>query len=140
LEDLTKMGNRWDVLIETAGGRPVSELRHALTPRGTLVIVGGEGGGKWVGKAGRMLWAPAISPFVRQRLTTLSVKHNGADLVVLKDLIEAGKVMPVIGKTYQLREVPQAIRDLEQRRTRGKSVVRVFGEDNELASATSPGD
>jgi len=125
LEDFTKMGRCWDVVIETAGGRPVSELRQALTRRGTLVIVGGEGGGKWVGKAGRMVWAPALSPLVSQKLTTLAVKHNGADLAVLKDLIEAGKVMPVIGKTYELNEVPQAIRDLEQRRTQGKSVVKV---------------
>ena len=132
-EDFTKVGRRWDVIIETAGGHPVSELRKALTPRGTLVIVGGEGGGKWVGKAGRMVWAPALSPFVSQKLTTLSVKHNGVDLVVLKDLIEAGKVMPVIGKTYELREVPQAIRDLEQRRTRGKSIVRVSGKASALA-------
>jgi NADPH:quinone reductase-like Zn-dependent oxidoreductase len=125
LEDFTKMGRCWDVVVETAGGRPVSELRQALTRRGTLVIVGGEGGGKWVGKAGRMVWAPALSPFVSQKLTTLAVKHNGADLAVLKDLIEAGKVKPVIGKTYELNEVPQAIRDLEQRRTQGKSVVKV---------------
>jgi NADPH:quinone reductase-like Zn-dependent oxidoreductase len=125
LEDFTKMGRCWDIVVETAGGRPVSELRQALTRRGTLVIVGGEGGGKWVGKAGRMVWAPALSPFVSQKLTTLAVKHNGADLAVLKDLIEAGKVMPVIGKTYELNEVPQAIRDLEQRRTQGKSVVKV---------------
>jgi NADPH:quinone reductase-like Zn-dependent oxidoreductase len=89
------------------------------------VIVGGEGGGKWVGKAGRMVQAPMMSPFVKQKLTTLAVKHNGADLVVLKDLIEAGKVMPVIGRTYQLNQVPDAIRDLEQRRTQGKSVVVV---------------
>ena len=72
-----------------------------------------------------MVWAPALSPFVSQTLTTLAVKHNGADLVVLKDLIEAGKVTPVIGKTYELQEVPDAIRDLEQRRTQGKSVVIV---------------
>ena len=124
-DDFTTIGRQWDVIIETAGGRPVSELRHALAPRGTLVIVGGEGGGRWVGKAGRMVWAPALSPFVRQTLTTLAVKHNGADLVVLKDLIEEGKVTPVIGKTYQLGEVPDAIRDLEQRRTQGKSVVIV---------------
>ena len=124
-DDFTTMGRHWDVIIETAGGRPVSELRRTLTPRGTLVIVGGEGGGKWVGKAGRMVWAPALSPFVSQTLTTLAVKHNGADLVVLKDLVEAGKITPVIGKTYALQEVPDAIRDLEQRRTQGKSVVSV---------------
>jgi NADPH:quinone reductase-like Zn-dependent oxidoreductase len=127
-EDFTKMGRYWDVIIETAGGRPVSELRQALTRRGVLVIVGGEGGGKWVGKAGRMVWAPALSPFVSQKLATLAVKHNGADLIVLKDLIEAGKVTPVVGKTYQLSELPQAIRDLEQRRTQGKSVVKVYAE------------
>jgi NADPH:quinone reductase-like Zn-dependent oxidoreductase len=127
-EDFTKMGRYWDVIIETAGGRPVSELRQALTRRGVLVIVGGEGGGKWVGKAGRMVWAPALSPFVSQKLATLAVKHNGADLIVLKDLIEAEKVTPVVGKTYQLSEVPQAIRDLEQRRTQGKSVVKVYAE------------
>jgi NADPH:quinone reductase-like Zn-dependent oxidoreductase len=126
-EDFTTSGRRWDVIIETAGGRPVNELRHALAPRGTLVIVGGEGGGKWVGKAGRMVWGPALSPFVSQKLTTLAVKHNGADLVVLKDLIEAGKITPVIGGTYELREVPDAIRDLEQRRTQGKCVVIVRG-------------
>ena len=89
------------------------------------MIVGGEGGGKWVGKAGRMIQAPMLSPLVGQKLTTLAVKHNGADLVVLKDLIEAGDVTPFVGTTYQLSEVPAAIRDLEQRRTRGKSVVTV---------------
>jgi NADPH:quinone reductase-like Zn-dependent oxidoreductase len=126
-EDFTTSGRRWDVIIETAGGRPVNELRHALAPRGTLVVVGGEGGGKWVGKAGRMVWGPALSPFVSQKLTTLAVKHNGADLVVLKDLIEAGKITPVIGGSYELREGPDAIRDLEQRRTQGKCVVIVRG-------------
>lgn len=124
-EDFTKIGRHWDVIIETAGGRPVSELRQALNSRGTLVIVGGEGGGRWVGKAGRMVWAPALSPFVSQKLTTLAVKHNGADLIVLKDLIEAKKITPLIGRIYQLSEVPDAIRDLEERRTRGKSVVIV---------------
>ena len=124
-EDFVKMGRRWDLIVETAGARPISELRRALNPRGTLVIVGGEGGGKWVGKAGRMVQAPLMSLFVGQKLTTLVVKHNSADLVVLKDLIEAGKVTPTIGRTYQLSEVPEAIRDLGDRRTSGKSVVIV---------------
>lgn len=105
------------------GARAFSDLRAALTPKGTLVTVGGEGGRKWVGKAGRMVQAPMLSPFVSQKLTTLAVKHNGADLVAIKDLIEAGDVTPLVGKAYQLSEVPAAIRDLEQRRTRGKSVV-----------------
>jgi NADPH:quinone reductase-like Zn-dependent oxidoreductase len=125
LEDFTELGRHWDVIVETAGARPLAELRRALTPRGTLVIVGGEGGGKWLGKAGRMVQAPLMSPFISQRLTTMVVKHNGADLIVLKDLIEAGGVTPVIGKTYALSEVPDAIRDLEQRRTQGKLVVKI---------------
>ena len=66
-----------------------------------------------------------MSPFISQTRTLLALKHNGADLVVLKDLIETGKVVPVVGKTYQLSEVPDAIRDLEQGRTQGKSVVVV---------------
>ncbi len=122
-EDFAKLGRRWDLIVETAGAHPISELRRALTPKGTLVIVGGEGGGKWVGKAGRMVQAPIMSPFIGQTLRMLAVTHNGADLVVLKDLIEAGKVTPVIGRTYQLSEVPDAIRDLEHGRTQGKSVV-----------------
>ncbi len=122
-EDFTKLGRRWDLIVDTAGAHPISELRRALTPKGTLVIVGGEGGGKWVGKGSRMMQAPIMSLFIGQTLRMLAVKHNGADLVVLKDLIEAGKVSPVVGRTYQLSEVPDAIRDLEQGRTQGKSVV-----------------
>ena len=122
-EDFAKLGRGWDLIVETAGAHTISDLRRALTPGGTLVIVGGEGGGKWVGKAGRMVQAPIMSPFIGQTLRMLAVKHNGADLVVLKDLIEAGKVSPVVGRTYQLSEVPDAIRDLEQGRTQGKSVV-----------------
>ena len=124
-EDFTKSGRQWDLIVETAGARPISELRHGLTRQGTLVIVGGEGGGKWVGKAGRMVWAPMLSPFSSQTLTTLAVKHNGADLVVLKELIEAGKVTPVIGKTYPLVEVPQAMRDLKTAPGQGKVVISI---------------
>jgi NADPH:quinone reductase-like Zn-dependent oxidoreductase len=124
-EDFAKVGRYWDVIVETAGAHPLSDLRHALTPHGTLVIVGGEGGGKWLGKADRMVQAPLLSPFVSQELKVLAVKHNGADLDALRELIEAGKLSPVVGKSYQLNEVPQAIRDLEQRRTQGKSVVSI---------------
>lgn len=124
-EDFTQIGRRWDVIIETAGARPISELRRALTEKGTFVLVGGEGGGRWVGKAGRMVEAPMISPFISQNLRTLTVKHNGDDLVVLKDLIEAGKVTPVVGSTYSLQEVPRAMRDLIEGRLQGKTVIAV---------------
>ncbi len=126
-EDFVKTGRHWDVILETAGARTLSDLRQALTPHGTLVIVGGEGGGKWIGKAGRMVQAPVLSPFVGQKLTILAVKHNGADLDALRELIEAGKVAPVVGKNYQLNEVPQAdpTECSRPRRTRGKSVVSI---------------
>ena len=79
-----------------------------------------------MGREGRAHGLGACALALREpEITTLAVKHDGADLVVLKDYIEAGKITPVIGRTYELREVPDAIRDLEQRRTQGKSVVIV---------------
>jgi NADPH:quinone reductase-like Zn-dependent oxidoreductase len=124
-EDFATLGRHWDVIVETAGARPLRELRAALARRGTLVIVGGEGGGRWVGKAGRMVAAPLLSPLVSQSLKTLTVKHNGEDLRVLKRFIEAGKVTPLIGETYQLRDVPRAMRDLRARHGTGKTVISV---------------
>ena len=123
--DFTEIGRRWDLIVETAGARALTDLRRTLTPSGTLVIVGGEGGGRWVGKAGRMVWAPMLSRFSSQTLRTLAVKHNGADLVVLRDLIEEGKVKPVIGKTYPLVQVPDAMRDLKTAPSQGKVVIAV---------------
>ncbi len=115
LADIDKpVAGKGDVLRRSRVLRPQS----CADAEGNPVIVGGEGGRKWVGKAGRMVQAPMLSPFVSQKLTTLAVKHNGADLVAIKDLIEAGDVTPLVGKAYQLSEVPAAIRDLEQRRTR----------------------
>ena len=102
----------------------MSRLRRALTRKGTLVIVGGEGGGRWIGM-GRQLRALMLSPFVGQKLGTMIAKPNGEDLVVLKEFIEAGKVTPVIDMTYPLSEVPEAIRHLEQGHARGKVVITV---------------
>jgi NADPH:quinone reductase-like Zn-dependent oxidoreductase len=90
------------------------------------VIVGGEGGGRWLGGFDRqILRAPLLSALVRQRLRPLVAKERRADLLVLKELIEAGKVTPVIDRTYPLREAPEAIRYLEQGHARGKVVIRV---------------
>jgi NADPH:quinone reductase-like Zn-dependent oxidoreductase len=122
--DFAEKGPRYDLILDTAGNRSVSHLRRGLAPRGTLVIGGGEGGGRWFG-VGRQLRALMLSPFVSQRLGTFIAKQNGEDLLVLKELIEAGKVTPVIGKTYPLSEVPDAIRYLEQGHARGKVVITV---------------
>jgi NADPH:quinone reductase-like Zn-dependent oxidoreductase len=125
-EDFTDGARRWDLIVDTAGRRPLSQLRRALTRRGTLVIVGGEGGGRWLGGFDRMiLRAPILSLLVRQRLRPLTSKERSEDLVVLKELIEAGKVTPVIDRTYPLSEVPEAIRYLEAGHARGKIVIGV---------------
>ena len=90
------------------------------------MIVGGEGGGRWLGGFDRqILRAPVLSAFVRQRLRPFVSKERSEDLVVLKELIEAGKVTPVIDRTYPLSEVPEAIRYLEAGHARGKLVIRV---------------
>jgi NADPH:quinone reductase-like Zn-dependent oxidoreductase len=123
-DDFAEMGQRYDVILDTAGNRSVSHLRRALAPRGTLVIGGGEGGGRWFG-VGRQLRASMLSPFVSQKLGTFIAKPNRRDLLVLKELIEAGKVTPVIGSTYPLIEVPEAIRHLGDGHGRGKVVISV---------------
>jgi NADPH:quinone reductase-like Zn-dependent oxidoreductase len=125
-EDVADGARRWDLIVDTAGRRPLSQLRRALAPRGTLVIVGGEGGGRWLGGFDRqILRAPILSALVRQRLRPLVSKERSEDLVVLRELIEAGKVTPVIDRTYSLSEVPEAIRYLQAGHARGKIVIRM---------------
>ena len=125
-EDFTDGAQHYDLIVDTAGRRSLAQLRRALTRRGTLVIVGGEGGGRWLGGFDRqILRAPLLSALVRQRLRPLVSKERSEDLVVLKELIEAGKVMPVIDRTYPLRKVPEAIRYLEQGHAGGKVVITV---------------
>jgi NADPH:quinone reductase-like Zn-dependent oxidoreductase len=123
-EDFTRTGRRYDLILEMAGNRSLSDLRRALTPKGTLVLVGGSGG-KWFMGIGRTLRAVVVSPFVRQRLRSFFSKPRGADLVVLKELIEAGKVTPVIDRTFPLSETAEAIRYVGERSTQGKTVITV---------------
>ena len=123
--DFAETSQRYDIILDTAGNRSVSHLRRALGPRGTLVIVGGEGGGRWFGGIDRQLRASMLSPFVSQKLGTFVAKANGKDLVVLKELIEAGKVTPVVDKAYPLSQVPLAIRHLEEGHARGKVAITV---------------
>jgi NADPH:quinone reductase-like Zn-dependent oxidoreductase len=125
-DDFADGARHWDLIVDTAGRRSLSQLRRALTHRGTLVIVGGEGGGRWLGGFDRqILRAPILSPLVSQTLRPLTSKERSKDLVVLKELIEAGKLTPVIDRTYPLGEAPEAIRHLEQGHARGKTVIRV---------------
>jgi NADPH:quinone reductase-like Zn-dependent oxidoreductase len=123
--DVTDGSRQWDLILDTAGHRSLSQLRRALTPTGTLVIVGSEGRGRWLGGFDRSLRASVLSRFVGQRLRMLASKPRQDDLVVLGELIEAGKLTPVIDRTYPLGEVPEAIRQLEQGHARGKLVITV---------------
>jgi NADPH:quinone reductase-like Zn-dependent oxidoreductase len=124
-EDFTEGTRRFDLILDTAGRRPLSHLRRALTPQGTLVIVGGEGGDRWLGGFQRQIFAPLRSLLTQQKLMGLISKERHEDLLTLKDLIEAGKLTPVIDRTYPLREAPQAIRYLERGHARGKVVLTV---------------
>jgi NADPH:quinone reductase-like Zn-dependent oxidoreductase len=124
-EDVTDGSRHWDLVIDTGGHRPLSRLRRALTPRGTLVIVGSEGRGRWLGGFDRNLRAVALSPFVSQRLRMLSSKPRQEDLQTLRELLEAGKVTPAVSGTYPLAEVPEAIRQLVEGHRGGKLVITV---------------
>jgi NADPH:quinone reductase-like Zn-dependent oxidoreductase len=129
LENFADGARRWDVIVDTAGRRPLPELRRALTPKGTLVIVGGDGGGRWIGGFYRgMLRAPVVSLFVGQRLRGLASKVKREDLITLTELIEAGSLTPVIDRTYPLIEAPDAIRYLEEGHAGGKVVITVQGD------------
>jgi NADPH:quinone reductase-like Zn-dependent oxidoreductase len=124
-DDFADGEHRYDVILDTGGHSSLSHLRRALTHRGTLVIVGSETSGKWLGGFDRPLRARLLSPFVSQKLAMLASKENAADLTVLRELIESGKVVPMLDRTYPLSETPAAIRYVEEGRARGKVVIAV---------------
>jgi NADPH:quinone reductase-like Zn-dependent oxidoreductase len=123
--DITDGRQRYDVILDIGGNRPLTTLRHALTPHGRLVIIGGETGGRWLGGTDRQLRATILSPFVGQQLGTFIGTQNTADLTFLAELIDAGKMTPVIDRTYPLGEVPKAIRYMQDGHARGKVVITV---------------
>ena len=122
-EEIDAAGGRWDVIIDVAGLRPLSLLRRCLEPDGTLVIVGGEGGDRWLGGTHRQLAALALNPFTRQRLTALMSKETAADFAELADLADRGGLRPVLERTYALGEAAKAIDHLVAGHVRGKVAV-----------------
>ncbi len=124
-DDPTDRRRCYDLILDIGGNRPVPRLRRALTDRGTLVIVGGEGGGRWFGGLQRPARALVTSPFVRQRLRTFVAREHYEQLLVLTELVNAGRLTPVVDRTYPLSEAPEAIRYLESGHARGKVVVSV---------------
>jgi NADPH:quinone reductase-like Zn-dependent oxidoreductase len=118
-------GRRYDVVLDTGGHRSLTWLRRRLTHRGTLVIVGSETAGRWLGGFDRTIRALLLSPFVSQTLTTLASTENAADLIVLAGLVESGEVTPVVDRIYPLEEAAAAIRRMLDGKARGKLVVSV---------------
>src|SRR5262245_2556506 len=124
-EDYARPGRRYDLVFQLGGTRSPWDLRRALTAKGTLLSSSGDSHGRWVGPVGRMLQAVALSPFVGQRLVAFLAKPSRQDLEVMRELIESGRVSPVIDRTYPLSETPEAIRHLETGHARGKIVITV---------------
>ncbi len=124
-EDFTQSGQRYDLILDNVANRSLTECRRALTGEGTLVSNSGTSGGRLIDGAGRVVKVNVLSPLVRQRLRAFVTKWNNEDLVVMKDLIESGKVTPVIDKTFPLSETPQAIGYVEAGHARGKVVISV---------------
>ncbi len=117
-------GGPYDAIIDTGGDTPLSRLRSMLAPRGTLVIVGGEGGDAVTGM-GRQLHARILSPFVRQRLTFIVNRERQADLERLRDLVEDGIVKPAVDTVYPLDQAAEAVRHLVAGHTQGKLAIAV---------------
>ena len=125
-QDFTDGSRTWDVIIDTAGRRPLRELRRALTSKGHLMVVGGDGGGNWTGGFFRgMVRGPLLSLFVGQTMGGLTAKENQADLQELAGLVEEDLITPVVDRTFDLVEAADALRYLEQGHPRGKVVVTV---------------
>jgi NADPH:quinone reductase-like Zn-dependent oxidoreductase len=124
-EDPVDGRRRYDVVLDIAGNRALRLLRRALTPRGRLVIVGGETGGKWLDGLDRQLRAVLLSPFVGQRLSFFVNRENAADLAALRELIDDGRVRVAVDRAYPLAEVPAAIRRLVDGQVTGKLAVTI---------------
>ena len=125
-EDFAQSERRYDLILDVGGNSSLARLRRVLAPEGTLIIVGGEGGGRWLGGTDRQLRATILSRFVDQKLGTFVARQNRKDLILLKKLVESGKLTPVIDRSFPLADAPGAIRYLEEGHARGKVVVTVW--------------
>src|SRR5437867_902727 len=126
-EDFTKSAERYDVMLDNVGNRTLSECKSVLTPKGKYVLIGGGGASEQglLGGLGKALWAMLFSKFVNQQMGMMMADPSQKDLTILADMMQSGKLKPVIDRTYKLAEVPQAIQYLEQGHARGKVIITV---------------
>jgi NADPH:quinone reductase-like Zn-dependent oxidoreductase len=127
-EDFTKGDQHYDVILDNVANHSLSECRRVLTPNGIYVMIGGGGVNEqgWVGALGKALKAALFSKFVSQKMGMMMADPSTKDLTLLADMMQSGKIKPVIDRTYKsLSEVPEAIRYLEEGHARGKVVITV---------------
>lgn len=123
--DFTLAGRRYDVILDNVSNHSLSRLRRALTPTGVLIPNGGNFANRWFASAGRLIRATVLFRFGTQRLGRFLVSTNHDDLVALKELIEAGKVMPVVNRTYPLSSAGTAIDHVGAGHAQGKVAITV---------------
>ena len=130
-EDFTKGEQRYDLILDNVGNQPLSGFRRALQPKGICVMIGGGGpnDGGLIGPMARPVKALLMSPFVSQKMGMFMAELNKQDLTILGDLMQSGKVTPVIDRTYPLSQIAEAIRYLEQGHARGKVVISMQHDD-----------
>jgi NADPH:quinone reductase-like Zn-dependent oxidoreductase len=121
-EDFTKSLQRYDLILDCVGNQSLSACRRVLSPKGIYIMIGGPDG-RWIGPLARLIKALVLSRFVSQNLVTVLAKRSKEDLTIMRELIETGKVTPVIDRSYRLSQVPQAIRYLEEGHARGKVAI-----------------
>src|SRR5216110_3538460 len=126
-EDFTKSAERYDVMLDNVGNHSLSECKGVLTPAVKYVLIGGGGAGDqgFLGGLGKALWAMVFSKFVNQQMGMMMADANHNDLTILADIMQSGKLKPVIDRTYTLEQVPDAIRYVEKGHARGKVVITV---------------
>jgi NADPH:quinone reductase-like Zn-dependent oxidoreductase len=124
-EDFTKGTQRYDLILDLVGNRSLSDLRRVMKPEGTTVLIGGGGpdAGQWIGPLVGPIKGLLLSPFVSQQFVTLLADLNKNDMTILADLMQAGKVTPVIDRRYSLDKTAEAIAYLEEGHARGKVVI-----------------
>lgn len=126
-EDFSKSGKRYDLILDLVGTQSLSQFRRALKPHGLCLLIGGGGPdeGRWIGPMAHLLQGVVWSPFISEKFASFLARLNGPDLKTLADMMESGKVTPVIDRSYKLADLPAAMRYLEKGHARGKVVIEV---------------